>query len=36
MRLFAEDLTVCAPADECFDVCQTSRLVETRSKSLAD
>jgi hypothetical protein len=36
MGLFAEELAVCALANECFGVCQSSRLVETRSKSLAD
>jgi hypothetical protein len=36
MGLFVEELAVCAPMNVCFGICQSSRLVETRSKSLAD
>jgi hypothetical protein len=36
MRLFAEKFAVGAPVNECFGICQSSRLVETRSKRLAD
>jgi hypothetical protein len=36
MGLFAEELAVRTPVNECFGVCQSSRLVETRSKSLAN
>jgi hypothetical protein len=36
MGLFAEELAVCASANECFGVRQSSRLVKTRSKSLAN
>jgi hypothetical protein len=36
MGLFAEELEVCTPANECFSICQSSRPVETRSKSLVD
>jgi hypothetical protein len=36
MGLFAEEVAVCTPAKECFGMCQSSRLVETRSKSLAN
>jgi hypothetical protein len=34
--LFSKELVVCAPVNECFGVCQSSQLVETRSKNLAD
>jgi hypothetical protein len=36
MRLFAKELAIGAPANECFGICQSSQLVETRSKCLAD
>jgi hypothetical protein len=36
MGLFAKELVVGAPANECFGICQSSRPVETRSKRLAD
>jgi hypothetical protein len=36
MGLFAEELAVCAPTNECFGIYQSSWQVETRSKSLAD
>jgi hypothetical protein len=36
MGLFAKELAVGAPANENFGICQCSRLVETRLKSLAD
>jgi hypothetical protein len=36
MGLFAEELAVCALANECFGVYQSNRPVETGSKSLAD
>jgi hypothetical protein len=36
MGLLAEELAVCAPANECFGVYQSSRPVETRSKSIAN
>jgi hypothetical protein len=36
MRLLAKELAVGTPANECFGICQSSRLVETRSKHLAD
>jgi hypothetical protein len=34
--LFAKELAVGAPVNECFGICQSSRQVETRSKRLAD
>jgi hypothetical protein len=34
--LFAKELTVGAPANECFGICQRNRPVETRTKRLAD
>jgi hypothetical protein len=36
MRLFAKELAVGAPGNECFGICQSSRPVETRAKCLAD
>jgi hypothetical protein len=36
MGLFAKELVVGASANECFGICQSSQLVETRSKCLAD
>jgi hypothetical protein len=36
MGLFAEELAVCTPANECFGIFQSSRLVETRSESLVN
>jgi hypothetical protein len=36
MGLFAKELAVGAPVKECFSICQSNWLVETRSKRLAD
>jgi hypothetical protein len=36
MGLFAKELAVCAPANECFGVYQSSRPVETGSKNLTN
>jgi hypothetical protein len=36
MGLFAKELAVDAPANECFGIYQSSRPVEIRSKCLAD
>jgi hypothetical protein len=36
MRLFAKELAVGTPANECFGICQSSEPVETRSKWLAE
>jgi hypothetical protein len=36
VRLFAKELVVGAPKNECFGICQISWLVETRLKRLAD
>jgi hypothetical protein len=36
MGLFVKELAVGTPVNECFSICQSSWLGETRSKSLAD
>jgi hypothetical protein len=36
MGLFAKELVVGTPANECLGICQSSRLVETRTKCLVD
>jgi hypothetical protein len=36
MGLFAKELVVGTPANECFGIYQSSRPIETRSKSLAN
>jgi hypothetical protein len=36
MWLFAKELAVGTPVNECFGICQSSWPVETKSKCLAD
>jgi hypothetical protein len=36
MELFAKELAVGTPPNECFGICQSSRPVEIGSKSFAD
>jgi hypothetical protein len=35
MGLFAKELAVGTPTNECFGICQSSQPVETRAKHLA-
>jgi hypothetical protein len=36
MRLFAKELAIGTPVNECFDICQNSQPVENKPKRLAD